>query len=152
MRSRGRMLVLISTIWAQRTKWTLTRALIGGAQPMEGWWAPVAQLHKREMRTSGTNDEIHCCSLGSHLKTLTRSEKGAAAAGSAITPSPACRRHCTAARLRHHYAGSPAQRRPRPRRHRHLAALRRQPPLTRTLWQVASVTARYFSRLVKSSH
>ena len=41
------MLVLISTIWAQRTKWTLTRALIGGAQPMEGWWAPVAQPHKR---------------------------------------------------------------------------------------------------------
>ena len=42
-----RLLVLISTIWAQRTKWTLTRALIGGAQPMEGWWAPVAQPHKR---------------------------------------------------------------------------------------------------------
>ena len=48
------MLVLISSIWAQRTKWTLTRALIGGAQPMEGWWAPVAQPHKREVRTSGT--------------------------------------------------------------------------------------------------
>ena len=41
------LLVLISNIWAQRTKWTLTRALIGGAQPMEGWWAPVAQPHKR---------------------------------------------------------------------------------------------------------
>ena len=41
------VLVLISTIWAQRTKWTLTRALIGGAQPMEGWWAPVAQPHKK---------------------------------------------------------------------------------------------------------
>ena len=41
------VLVLISTIWAQRTKWTLTRALIGGAQPMEDWWAPVAQPHKR---------------------------------------------------------------------------------------------------------
>ena len=27
------LLVLISTIWAQRTKWTLTRALIGDAQP-----------------------------------------------------------------------------------------------------------------------
>jgi len=36
------LLVLISSIWDQRTKWTLTRALIGGAQPMEGWWASVA--------------------------------------------------------------------------------------------------------------
>ena len=54
------MLVLISSIWAQRTKWTLTRALIGGAQPMEGWWAaPVAQPHKREVRTSGTTYEVH---------------------------------------------------------------------------------------------
>ena len=53
------LLVLISSIWAQRTKWTLTGALIGGAQPMEGWWAPVARPHKREVRTSGTNDEVH---------------------------------------------------------------------------------------------
>ena len=52
------VLVLISSIWAQRTKWTLTRALIGGAQPMEGWWAPVAQPHKREVRTSGTTYEV----------------------------------------------------------------------------------------------
>ena len=49
MRSRGRMLVLISTVWAQRTKRALTRALIGGAQPVEGWWAPVAQhTYKRK--------------------------------------------------------------------------------------------------------
>ena len=57
------MLVLISSIWAQRTKWTLTRALIGGAQPMEGWWAPVARPHKREVRTSGTMERFagrHC--------------------------------------------------------------------------------------------
>ena len=51
---------MISSIWAQRTKWTLTRALIGGAQPMEGWWAPVAQPHKREVRTSDTTDEVRC--------------------------------------------------------------------------------------------
>ena len=25
------------------------RALIGGAQPLHGWWAPVAQHHKREV-------------------------------------------------------------------------------------------------------
>ena len=49
MRSRGRMLVLISTVWAQLTKRALTRALIGGAQPVEGWWAPVAQhTYKRK--------------------------------------------------------------------------------------------------------
>jgi len=41
--------VLISTVWAQRTKRALTRALIGGAQPVEGWWAPVAQhTYKRK--------------------------------------------------------------------------------------------------------
>ena len=34
------VVVLISTIWTQQTKWT-SRVLIGGAQPMEGWWAPV---------------------------------------------------------------------------------------------------------------
>ena len=59
MRLRGRMLVLISTVWTQRTKRALTRALIGGAQPMEGWWALVAQPHKREVRTSGTTHEVH---------------------------------------------------------------------------------------------
>ncbi|KAG2635384.1 hypothetical protein PVAP13_2NG349406 [Panicum virgatum] len=43
------MLVLISTVWAQRTKRALTRALIGGAQPVEGWWALVAQhTYKRK--------------------------------------------------------------------------------------------------------
>ena len=50
MRSRGRMLVSISTVWAQLTKRALTRALIGGAQPVEGWWAPVVQdTYKRKM-------------------------------------------------------------------------------------------------------
>ena len=49
MRSKGRMLVLISTVWAQWTKRALNRALIGGAQPVEGWWAPVAQhTYKRK--------------------------------------------------------------------------------------------------------
>ena len=52
MRSRGRMLVLISTVWAQQTKRALTRALIGGAQPVEGWWAPVAQ-HTYKRRGAG---------------------------------------------------------------------------------------------------
>ena len=57
MRSRGRMLVLISTVWAQRTKRALTRALIGGAQPVEGWWAPIAQhTYKRKRWGSGA----HC--------------------------------------------------------------------------------------------
>jgi hypothetical protein len=27
--------------------WALTRALIGGAQPISGWWAPVVQCHIR---------------------------------------------------------------------------------------------------------
>ena len=52
MRSRGRMLVLISTVWAQRTKRALTRALIVGAQPVEGWWAPIAQ-HTYKRRGGG---------------------------------------------------------------------------------------------------
>ena len=57
MRSRGRMLVLISTVWAQRTKQALTRALIGGAQPVEGWWAPVAQhTYKRKRWGSVANN------------------------------------------------------------------------------------------------
>ena len=44
------LLVLISTVWAQRTKRALTRALIGGAQPVKGWWTPVAQhTYKRKM-------------------------------------------------------------------------------------------------------
>ena len=57
MRSRGRMLVLISTVWAQRTKRALTRALIGGAQPVEGWWTPVAQhTYKRKRWGSVANN------------------------------------------------------------------------------------------------
>jgi len=99
MRSRGRMLVLISTIWAQRTKWTLTRALIGGAQPMEGWWAPVAQPHKREVRTNGTNDEVHRCHC-SPPQTLIRSERVGRSGGKhhwhsySTAPPPSCL-HCT---------------------------------------------------------
>ena len=50
------MLVLISTVWAQRTKRALTRVLIGGAQPVEGWWAPVAQhTYKKKRWGSGAH-------------------------------------------------------------------------------------------------
>ena len=54
------LLVLISTVWAQRTKRALTRALIGGAQPVEGWWAPVAQHTYKRKRwgVSGTGSKV----------------------------------------------------------------------------------------------
>ena len=89
------MLVLISSIWAQRTKWTLTHALIGGAQPIEGWWAPVAQPHKREVRTSGTTHEVHRRHFPTS-KTLIRSERVGCSGGKHHR-----RCHFTA---RHHHA------------------------------------------------
>jgi hypothetical protein len=52
MRSRGRMLELIST------SWPLTCGLIGGAQPIDGWWAPVAQRYKEEVGANGTGHEV----------------------------------------------------------------------------------------------
>ena len=54
------VLVLISTVWAQRTKRALTRALIGGAQPVEGWWAPVVQHTYKRKRwgVSGTMSKV----------------------------------------------------------------------------------------------
>ena len=51
------LLVLISTVWAQRTKRALTRALIGGAEPVEGWWAPVAQ-HTYKRRGGGQEHAV----------------------------------------------------------------------------------------------
>jgi hypothetical protein len=47
MRSRGRMLELISHQDGPTVTWALTHALIGGVQPKHGWWAPVAQCHIR---------------------------------------------------------------------------------------------------------
>jgi hypothetical protein len=44
---------------AQRPTGPLNCALIGGAQPIDGWWAPVAQRYKDEVGASGTSDEVH---------------------------------------------------------------------------------------------
>ena len=63
MRSRGRMLVLISTVWAQRTKRALTRALIEGAQPVEGWWALVAQHTYKRKRWGSVTDSLKIVAL-----------------------------------------------------------------------------------------
>ena len=52
MRSRGRMLDSSLPQWAQRPIGPLTHALIGGVQPKQGWWAPVAQCHIEEVGTT----------------------------------------------------------------------------------------------------
>ena len=100
MRSRGRMLVLISTVWAQRTKRALTRALIGGTQPVEGWWAPVAQ-HTYKRKRWGL---VALCPkfVAFAPPTETLADRGCTeAAGSSTGAAPASRhRH----RLLHHAA------------------------------------------------
>jgi hypothetical protein len=37
----------------------LTCVLIGGAQPIDGWWTPVAQRYKEEVGASGTRYEVY---------------------------------------------------------------------------------------------
>jgi hypothetical protein len=68
MRSRGRMLKLIST----RPTRPLTYALIGGAQPIDDWWAPVAQRYKEKVGARGTRYKVRRRSQCLHL-TLIRS-------------------------------------------------------------------------------
>jgi hypothetical protein len=46
-----------------RAQWldvTLDRTLIGCAQPITGWWAPVAALY-REVGAGCTRYEVHLC-------------------------------------------------------------------------------------------
>ena len=95
------MLVLISTVWAQRTKRALTRALIGGAQPVEGWWAPVAQhTYKRKRWGSVARGPKFVILLPPPTETL--ADRGCAeAAGSSTGAAPASRHQH---RLLHHAA------------------------------------------------
>ena len=105
MRSRGRMLVLISTVWAQRTKRTLTRALIVGAQPVEGWWAPVAQHTYKRKRWGSVAQCPKFVALYPPTETL--ADQGCAEAAGSSTSSPlspgghgTARRHPCASRRR----------------------------------------------------
>jgi hypothetical protein len=59
-----RVLELIST---SRPTGPLTCALIGGAQPIDGWWAPIAQCYKEDVGASGTRYEVRRCSQRPHL-------------------------------------------------------------------------------------
>ena len=93
MRSRGRMLVLISTVWAQRTKRALTHALIGGAQPVEGWWAPVAQ-HTYKRRGGGQWHTVQRSSpFVPPIETL--ADQGCAEATGSATGPPSPLRHAS---------------------------------------------------------
>ena len=88
MRSRGRMLVLISTVWAQRTKRALTRALIGGAQPVEGWWAPVAQHTYKRKRWGSVADSLKIAAFAPPIETLAGQGCAEAMGGATSPPSP----------------------------------------------------------------
>ena len=67
---------MISTNWGQLGPWI--RALIGGAQPFHGWWALVAQRHKKRGGGWGTRHEVHLSHQTPHLQSLNpnRSREG----------------------------------------------------------------------------
>ena len=124
------MLVLISTVWAQWTKRALTRALIGGAQPVEGWWAPVVQ-HTYKRKRWGRQWQVVQSSSPFAPPTETLADQGCAEATGSATSSPSspgdhgtvrrhpcashrrpCHRHCyisPAPRLRHPSTAAPWQ-------------------------------------------
>ena len=85
---------LISTNLAQRPIGPLIRALIGIAQPFHGWWAPIAQHHKKGGGGRGTRHEIHLRRHNpTYILTLSRSrEEALPATGSTTTGH---RRLCT---------------------------------------------------------
>jgi hypothetical protein len=57
--------------------WALTRALIGGAQPISGWWAPVALRNKRRWGPAAHGMRFTYSRVSPPSKTLVRSVEGA---------------------------------------------------------------------------
>jgi hypothetical protein len=96
--------------WPNGQFGTLIRALIGGAQPNHGWWAPVAQRYKEEVGAGALSTRFTWAAVfPTYILTLVRSR------GSAVSDG---KRH----RLRHcHWIAPPLHRRPAfstpPRRH-----------------------------------
>ena len=87
---------MISTNWPNGQLGLWIHALIGGAQPFHGWWAPVTQHHKKGGGGQGTRHEVHLSRQTPHLQSLNpnRSKRGAASEGKTATRH---RRLCTAA-------------------------------------------------------
>ena len=85
------VLVLISTVWAQQTKRALTRALIGGAQPVEGWWAPVAQ-HTYKRKSWGSVEVAKKRSPPIAPPMVTLADRGCAEATGSATGPPSLHR------------------------------------------------------------
>ena len=56
-------------------------ALIGGVQPLHGWWAPVAQHYKKRCGDQGSKDEVDRSCRDPPTENLTRYKESAASDG-----------------------------------------------------------------------
>jgi hypothetical protein len=74
MRSRGRLLVLISSSSAQQPSWALNSCPDRGHPTLHGWWAPIALRYINTWGLAARSTRFtrsHCF----HRQTLTRSER-----------------------------------------------------------------------------
>ena len=93
MRSMGRMLDDLH----QLGHWI--RALIGGAQPFHGWWAAIAQRHKKGGGGRGIVHEVHLSRQTPHLQYLNPSQSREGALPAMGSSATSHRRLCTAATM-----------------------------------------------------
>jgi hypothetical protein len=84
---------LISHQNGPTTTWALTHALIGGAQPISGWWAPSHCTIKRRWGPAAHRLRFTCSRVSPLSKTLVRSEEGAQQVTGSHHRLQSC--HCT---------------------------------------------------------
>ena len=127
VRTRGRILVLISTNSVQRSSRPLDSAPWSGEPNPTGLWAPVAPaLYRGGGGCRGTHVKKESCPLA-HLRDST-DQGGAGSDRKPAAPVPRHRRPCTAASSSPHHAGLDLER------------LRRTTSSTAAPW----TSARYF--------
>jgi hypothetical protein len=85
---------LISHQDGPTSTWTLTRALIGDAQPISGWWAPVALRNKRRWGPTAYCTRFTCSRVSPQSKNPSPIRGGCAASDGKSPPTSPLPLHC----------------------------------------------------------